>query len=203
MNLIGNIAASSQLKLTEELIVHCFELSGKIDFSVYLLIKFIFLKIRQKNFFGYGFMAFCCPLTLVAIRCRIIICFALTISAIQEIIKCLVSLPVLTIFAIRITLYQKYLVMKPEDKLQGLRDFPYGIRRLGRLQASITYKNEFWFFWSFPYSWINCKPFTVRNHILTSLQYLLSLHREKTRILLFHSAANDNSIAEFPGNKQS
>ena len=54
MNLVGNIAASSQLKLTEELIVHCFELSGKIDFSVYLLIKFIFLKIRQKNFFGYG-----------------------------------------------------------------------------------------------------------------------------------------------------
>ena len=53
MNLVGNIAASSQLKLTEELIVHCFELSGKIDFSVYLLIKFIFLKIRQKNFFGY------------------------------------------------------------------------------------------------------------------------------------------------------
>ena len=54
MNLIGNIAASSQLKLTEELIVHYFELSGKIDFSVYLLIKFIFLKIRQKNFFGYA-----------------------------------------------------------------------------------------------------------------------------------------------------
>ena len=54
MNLVGNIAASSQLKLTEELIVHYFELSGKIDFSVYLLIKFIFLKIRQKKFFGYN-----------------------------------------------------------------------------------------------------------------------------------------------------
>ena len=59
MNLVGNIAASSQLKLTEELIVHYFELSGKIDFSVYLLIKFIFLKIRQKKFFGY-FSAYRC-----------------------------------------------------------------------------------------------------------------------------------------------
>ena len=67
MNLVGNIAASSQLKLTEELIVHCFELSGKIDFSVYLLIKFIFLKIRQKNFFGYFG---CSPLILVATNCQ-------------------------------------------------------------------------------------------------------------------------------------
>jgi len=65
MNLVGNIAASSQLKLMEELIVHYFELSGKIDFSVYLLIKFIFLKIRQKKFFGYFG---CCGPTIYATK---------------------------------------------------------------------------------------------------------------------------------------
>ena len=66
MNLVGNIAASSQLKLTEELIVHCFELSGKIDFSVYLLIKFIFLKIRQKKFFGYNVYYRCSTRSLIS-----------------------------------------------------------------------------------------------------------------------------------------
>lgn len=66
MNLVGNIAASSQLKLTEELIVHYFELSGKIDFSVYLLIKFIFLKIRQKKFFGYFLHHRCSTRSLIS-----------------------------------------------------------------------------------------------------------------------------------------